>query len=107
MLALCCAAAGAGVELHGDSTDAEYILGEAEGTASAMHWPTGLVWEALRGRRLTAPGNAQCSTSNKWPNWATSYLPKYFTDSGPCHHSAPSTRTCWSAVHGVWPAKTS
>ena len=27
----------------GDNADAEYILGEAEGTASAMHWPTGLV----------------------------------------------------------------
>ena len=29
----------------GDNADAEYILGEAEGTASAMHWPTGLVWK--------------------------------------------------------------
>ena len=71
----------------------DYILGTADGTASAMHWPTGLVWKrCVEGMTYSSGQCTGTPTSNKWPNWATSYLPKYFTDSGPYPHSAPSTQ---------------
>ena len=85
----------------GDNADAEYILGEAEGTASAMHWPTGLVWKrCVEGMTYSSGQCTGTPTSNKWPNWATSYLPKYFTDSGPYPHSAPSTQNLLAS--GAW-----
>lgn len=85
----------------GDNADAEYILGEAEGTASAMHWPTGLVWKrCVEGMTYSSGQCTGTPTSNKWPNSATSYLPKYFTDSGPYPHSAPSTQNLLAS--GAW-----
>ena len=85
----------------GDNADAEYILGEAEGTASAMHWPTGLVWKrCVEGMTYSSGQCTGTPTSNKWPNWSTSYLPKYFTDSGPYPHSAPSTQNLLAS--GAW-----
>ena len=85
----------------GDNADAEYILGEAEGTASAMHWPTGLVWKrCVEGMTYSSGQCTGAPTSNKWLNLATSYLPKYFTDSGLYPHSAPSTQNLLAS--GAW-----
>ncbi len=63
----------------GDNTDDQYILGEADGVASAMHWPTGLVWKrCIEGRVF---GSSQCTASDTyrtWNGWAADYLPKPF-----------------------------
>ena len=63
----------------GVNMDDQYILGEADGTASAMHWATGLVWKrCIEGQTF---GSGQCSGSaslKNWNNWATDYLPKPF-----------------------------
>jgi hypothetical protein len=63
----------------GDNTDDQYILGEADGVASAMHWPTGLVWKrCIEGMTF---GSGQCSGSDafrNWNGWATDYLPQPF-----------------------------
>ncbi len=84
------------------NTDGDYILGEAQGAndaqsqASAMHWSTGLVWKrCLEGMAFNSV-SGQCTgtaTPDPWQNWATSYLPKYFADSGSSYpHSAPTDR---------------
>jgi len=54
------------------NTDDDYILGDAGGTASAMHWPTGLVWKrCIEGETF---GGGQCSTGGallkSWSDWA-------------------------------------
>jgi hypothetical protein len=63
----------------GDNTDDQYILGEADNVASAMHWPTGLVWKrCIEGQTF---GSGQCSgsyASRTWNGWATDYLPQPF-----------------------------
>ncbi|GAB0150849.1 IPTL-CTERM sorting domain-containing protein [Marinobacterium sp. BA1] len=63
----------------GVNTDDQYILGEADGTASAMHWATGLVWKrCIEGQAFS---NSQCSsadTGRTWNRWADDYLPTPF-----------------------------
>ena len=64
----------------GDNADAEYILGEAEGTASAMHWPTGLVWKRCSEGQTFDTG--QCSGTAQSKDWnarTQTYLPQPFT----------------------------
>ncbi len=77
------------------NTDGDYILGEAQSEASAMHWSTGLVWKrCLEGMAFNSV-SGQCTgtaTPDHWHNWATSYLPKYFDDSGYYPHSALTDR---------------
>ncbi len=63
----------------GDNMDDQYILGEVDGAASAMHWPTGLVWKRCSEGQTF--GSGQCSgseTLKNWNDWATDYLPKPF-----------------------------
>ena len=53
---------------HGDNTDDHYILGMAGSEASAMHWPTGLVWKrCIEGETFS---HGQCTTTgaqlNTW-----------------------------------------
>lgn len=61
----------------------DYILGTAEdGTASAMHWPTGLVWKRCSEEQVFDAG--QCTGTaqeNSWNAWAENnrLLPKSFT----------------------------
>ena len=91
------------------NTDDDYILGEAQGAndaqsqASAMHWSTGLVWKrCLEGMAFNSV-SGQCTgtaTPDQWQNWATSYLPKYFDDSGDYPHSAPTDRDFLAS--GAW-----
>ena len=58
----------------GSNADENYILGQAEGTASAMHWPTGLVWKrCTEGQTLNADNADQCEgsvTLKRWTDWA-------------------------------------
>ncbi|SEA54772.1 IPTL-CTERM sorting domain-containing protein [Marinobacterium iners] len=67
----------------GDNTDDQYILGEVDGTASAMHWPTGLVWKrCIEGQTFE---NGQCTgtaQAKDWNTWAETnrLLPKSFTN---------------------------
>jgi hypothetical protein len=79
------------------NTDGDYILGEAQSEASAMHWSTGLVWKrCIEGMGFSDSGTGQCTgtaTPDQWQVWATSYLPKYFSESGSSYpHSAPTDR---------------
>ncbi|UJB64669.1 DUF1566 domain-containing protein [Acidovorax sp. YS12] len=77
------------------NTNGEYILGDVGTTASAMHWPTGLVWKrCLEGMAFNS-ATGQCTggaTEKQWQDWATDYLPQYFADSGDYQHSAPTGR---------------
>lgn len=59
LLALCAAPLLAQAQNCGSpNTDGEYILGQAQGEASAMHWPSGLVWKrCLEGQTF---GSSQC-----------------------------------------------
>ena len=64
------------------NTDSDYILGDVGGTASAMHWETGLVWKrCLEGESFA---NGHCSTdaaqSTTWNQWAETdgLLPQSF-----------------------------
>lgn len=65
------------------NADADYILGDAGGTASAMHWTSGLVWKRCVEGEAFAGGN--CSTgsapSKTWNTWAETdgLLPQSFT----------------------------
>ncbi len=67
----------------GDNTDDQYILGEADGVASAMHWPTGLVWKrCIEGQTFE---NGQCTgtaQTKDWNTWAEAdrLLPKSFAN---------------------------
>ncbi len=67
----------------GDNTDDQYILGEADGAASAMHWPTGLVWKrCIEGQTFE---NGQCTgtaQAKDWNTWAEAdrLLPKSFAN---------------------------
>jgi len=86
------------------NTDGDYILGEAQSEASAMHWSTGLVWKrCLEGMAFNSV-SGQCTgtaASDQWQNWATSYLPKYFSESGSSDpHSAPTDRDFLAS--GAW-----
>jgi hypothetical protein len=47
--------------------DDQYILGEADGTASAMHWPTGLVWKRCSEGQTFESG--QCTGTAQTKNW--------------------------------------
>ncbi|MGD9663502.1 MAG: hypothetical protein AB7U63_19850, partial [Porticoccaceae bacterium] len=67
----------------GVNTDDQYILGEADGAASAMHWLTGLVWKrCLEGQTFES---GQCTGSRPAKTWNTlaetdRLLPKSFTN---------------------------
>ncbi len=67
----------------GDNTDANYILGMAGSEASAMHWPTGLVWkrcvEGMTFDGSQCTGTAQTKTWNAWAG-TDRLLPKSFTN---------------------------
>ncbi|MBN9340042.1 MAG: DUF1566 domain-containing protein [Comamonadaceae bacterium] len=72
------------------NTDGDYILGTAEGTASAMHWDTGLVWKRCIEGRGFASG--QCtlwtgSPGGTWVHWAGQWLPKPFSGQANFHIS--------------------
>lgn len=65
------------------NTNADYILGTAEdGTASAMHWESGLVWKRCsEGQAFNAgycTGTAQTKNWNTWAEWDR-LLPQSFT----------------------------
>jgi len=67
----------------GDNTDDQYILGEVDGAASAMHWPTGLVWKRCSEGQTFESG--QCTgtaQTEDWNSWAETnrLLPKSFTN---------------------------
>ncbi|SDU02330.1 Lcl C-terminal domain-containing protein [Halopseudomonas salegens] len=67
----------------GDNTDDQYILGEADGTASAMHWPTGLVWKRCSEGQTFESGQCTGTAQTKdWNNWAEAdrLLPKSFAN---------------------------
>ncbi len=53
----------------GDNTDDQYILGEADGAASAMHWPTGLVWKRCSEGQTFE--NGQCTGTAQTKDWNT------------------------------------
>jgi hypothetical protein len=65
------------------NTDADYILGVAGNTGSAMHWTSGLVWKrCLEGQSF---GNGQCTgtaLAKEWNIWASTdaFLPQSFTN---------------------------
>ena len=65
----------------GVNMDDQYILGEVDGVASAMHWPTGLVWKrCLEGQTFESgqcTGTAQTKVWNTWAE-ADRLLPKSF-----------------------------
>ncbi|MFB1011712.1 MAG: DUF1566 domain-containing protein, partial [Thiopseudomonas sp.] len=101
LLATCAAPLLAHANCTDDNTDDNYILGEAQGandagsTASAMHWPTGLVWKRCVEGMAFDSATEQCigaETTNRWHTWANSYLPKYFAESGSYQHNAPADR---------------
>lgn len=58
----------------------DYILGTAEdGTASAMHWPTGLVWKRCSEGQVFDAGQCTGTAQAKpWDTWAAMYLPQPF-----------------------------
>lgn len=70
----------------GDNDDGNYILGDINGTASAMHWPTGMVWKrCIEGDAFSGDpsGNGACTTDGvdtekSWNDWAATYLPQPF-----------------------------
>ena len=67
----------------GVNMDDQYILGEADGTASAMHWPTGLVWKRCSEGQTFE--NGQCTGTaeiKEWNPWAETdrLLPTSFTN---------------------------
>ncbi len=67
----------------GDNIDDQYILGEANGVASAMHWPTGLVWKRCSEGQTLESG--QCTGTPQVKNWNTwaetdRLLPASFAD---------------------------
>ena len=60
----------------------DYILGTADGAASAMHWPTGLVWKRCsEGQVFDAGLCTGTAQENSWNAWAENnrLLPKSFT----------------------------
>ncbi|MDR2334464.1 MAG: hypothetical protein LBE61_13365 [Burkholderiaceae bacterium] len=71
----------------GRNATSNYIVGEAEGRASAMHWETGLVWSrCVQGASL---GGGQCwgpilDQQKTWLDWisAAALLPQPFTGQG-------------------------
>ncbi|SDU02359.1 IPTL-CTERM sorting domain-containing protein [Halopseudomonas salegens] len=67
----------------GDNTDDQYILGEADGTASAMHWPTGLVWKRCSEGQTFENGQCTGTAQTKdWNTWAEAdrLLPRSFNN---------------------------
>ncbi|GAB0150852.1 IPTL-CTERM sorting domain-containing protein [Marinobacterium sp. BA1] len=65
----------------GDNTDDQYILGEADGVASAMHWPTGLVWKRCLEGQTWNTGTQTCegtAETRRWNEWMDEYMPRSF-----------------------------
>jgi hypothetical protein len=65
----------------GDNTDDQYILGEVDGTASAMHWPTGLVWKRCSEGQTWNTGTQTCegtAETRRWNEWMDEYMPRSF-----------------------------
>ena len=72
------------------NTDGDYILGTAEGAASAMHWDTGLVWKRCIEGRGFASGQCTLLTGSPggtWVHWAGQWLPKPFSGQANFHIS--------------------
>ena len=86
------------------NTDDDYILGEAQSQASAMHWSTGLVWNRCHEGMAFNSGTGQCTGTaapDQWQIWAANYLPKYFSESASSYpHLAPSDRDFLAS--GAW-----
>ena len=63
------------------NTNDDYILGTAEdGTASAMHWASGLVWKRCSEGQVFDAGQCTGTAQAKpWNTWAATYLPQSFT----------------------------
>ncbi len=82
-LALCAAPLLAQANCTSTNTDADYILGDADGTASAMHWETGLVWKrCLEGQSFDRITN-QCTgtaLAKPWNDWMVDFMPQSFAD---------------------------
>ena len=58
----------------------DYILGTADGTASAMHWASGLVWKRCsEGQAFNAGQCTGTAQTKAWDTWAAMYLPQPFT----------------------------
>ncbi|SEA54679.1 IPTL-CTERM sorting domain-containing protein [Marinobacterium iners] len=69
----------------GVNMDDQYILGEADGAASAMHWPTGLVWKRCSEGQTFESGQCTGTAQGKtWNTWAETdrRLPKSFNSQG-------------------------
>lgn len=79
-LALCAAPLLAQANCTSPNTDADYILGDADGTASAMHWESGLVWK----RCLEGQSGSQCTDGSAqtkpWNDWMVDFMPQPFAD---------------------------
>ncbi|EER58775.1 protein of unknown function DUF1566, partial [Acidovorax delafieldii 2AN] len=83
------------------NTDDDYILGEADGEASAMHWPTGLVWKRCSEGQAFSGGQCTGATaSTNWQSWAATYLPKSFTNQANWGVSASVSQNL--LVSGAW-----
>ncbi|MBV7455143.1 IPTL-CTERM sorting domain-containing protein [Acidovorax sp. sif1233] len=74
LLAACLALPAVGLAQTCASPNAtsDYIVGQAEGRASAMHWETGLVWSrAIEGSTLA-------DQQKPWTDWINNWLPTPF-----------------------------
>ena len=62
------------------NSNGDYILGDAEdGTASAMHWESGLVWKRCsEGQDFNAGYCTGTAQTKAWDTWAAMYLPQPF-----------------------------
>ena len=58
----------------------DYILGDISGTASAMHWESGLVWKRCsEGQVFNVDQCTGTARSKTWDTWVAMYLPQSFT----------------------------
>jgi hypothetical protein len=66
----------------GDNADDQYILGDADGKPSAMHWHSGLVWQrCLEGQGWDGSTCTGDGFKNLWNDWMVEYMPNSgFTD---------------------------
>jgi len=74
LLAACLALPAVGLAQTCASPNAtsDYILGQAGGRASAMHWETGLVWSRA------IEGSALADQQKPWTDWINDWLPAPF-----------------------------
>jgi hypothetical protein len=80
-----------------------YILGLADGRASAMHWDTGLVWaRCAEGRSWTGSACSGSDTVLEWNAWAETraLLPRSFEGQG--HWGLPAGFSQDLLASGAW-----